>query len=117
MIRPPPSTTRTATLFPSTTRFRSQFNDHPYDAAIYHALQFWPHTRGIKLFDEEMLVPVCHPDTAARIRHHPAGLTAVAHIHMASRPDAWRRWYREQGMEYMPSISAGPRYEIGRAHV
>src|SRR3546814_3222418 len=105
MIRPPPSTTRTATLFPSTTRFRSQFNDHPYDAAIYHALQFWPHTRGIKLFDEEMLVPVCHPDTAARIRHHPAGLTAVAHIHMASRPDAWRSEEHTSELQSLMRIS------------
>jgi len=89
-----------------------QFSDHPYDAAIYHASQIWPHTMGIKLFDEELLVPVCLPRVAAAIRRHPDGMAGAAHLHMASRPDAWRQWYRERGMDYMPSVSAGPRYEL-----
>src|SRR5690606_30878047 len=36
-----------------------QFNDQPFDGAIYHAAQMWPGTAGIKLFDEQELVPVC----------------------------------------------------------
>src|SRR5690554_4705677 len=36
-----------------------QFNDHPFDGAIYHAAQLWPQTTGIKLFDEGELVPIC----------------------------------------------------------
>lgn len=89
-----------------------QFSDHPYDAAIYHALQLWPRTVGIKLFDERMMLPVCHPRVAEKVRVSRAGLAAVPHLHMASRPDAWRRWYREQSLEYPPSASAGPRYEL-----
>src|SRR5690606_38961821 len=38
-----------------------------------------------------------------------AGLT---HLHMSSRPDAWRQWYSAQNKEYAPSISAGPRYDL-----
>lgn len=89
-----------------------QFSDHPYDAAIYHAAQVWPNTRGIKLFDECALVPVCNPALAARVAGRVSELAAVPHLHMASRPDAWRRWYREQGLDYPPSAGAGPRYEL-----
>src|SRR3546814_2013947 len=28
-----------------------QFNDHPFDGAIYHASQIWPQTAGIRWFD------------------------------------------------------------------
>jgi DNA-binding transcriptional LysR family regulator len=89
-----------------------RFNDHPFDAAIYHATEVWPHTVGIKLFDEQALVPVCNGAVLAQLHGQPGGLAAVTHLHMASRPDAWRAWYREQGLEYLPSISAGPRYEL-----
>lgn len=87
-----------------------QFKDHPFDAAIYHAPQMWPHTRGMKLFDEGELLPVCLPALARRARKE--GMAALTHLHMLSRPDAWRQWYREQGLEYLPSMSAGPRYEL-----
>jgi len=88
-----------------------QFKDHPFDAAIYHAGQLWPQTTGIKLFDEQALVPVCIP---ALLAGRPEGdrLLGLTHLHMLSRPDAWRYWYEAQGKEYLPSISAGPRYEL-----
>jgi DNA-binding transcriptional LysR family regulator len=88
-----------------------QFSDHPFDAAIYHATQLWPQTRGVKLFDECELVPVCLPSllpsgSAAR------GFDNLVHLHMRSRPDAWRHWYHEQGRDYSPGMNAGPRYEL-----
>lgn len=89
-----------------------QFNDHPFDAAIYHAAQIWPQTRGIRLFDEKELVPVCLPGlvSSGEPDHDPmAGLT---HLHMLSRPDAWRMWYQTQNRAYSPIVSAGPRYEL-----
>ncbi|HEU0230391.1 MAG TPA: LysR substrate-binding domain-containing protein [Burkholderiaceae bacterium] len=89
-----------------------QFNDHPYDAAIYHATQAWAHTRGIKLFEEHSLVPVCGATMAARVAGRVACMADLTHLHMASRPDAWRQWYREQGLDYPPSVGAGPRYEL-----
>lgn len=96
-----------------------QFADHPFDAAIYHAEQAWPQTHGIKLFDEEALVPVCAPGLLNG-SHANSGPTAAGdhflaglpHLHMMSRPDAWRQWYRAQGLEYRPATSAGPRYEL-----
>lgn len=89
-----------------------QFNDHPFDAAIYHAKQIWPQTVGIKLFDEGELLPVCTPGLLAKGTNPAYPMEGLTHLHMSSRPDAWRLWYYSQHKEYAPSISAGPRYEL-----
>ncbi|WP_397474022.1 LysR substrate-binding domain-containing protein [Pusillimonas sp.] len=89
-----------------------QFNDHPFDAAVYHASQLWPGTVGFKLFDEKELVPVCTPAVREAIARHAGGMAGVPHLHMMSRPDVWRLWYREQKRDYPPSVGAGPRYEL-----
>lgn len=90
-----------------------QFNDQPFDAAIYHAEQIWPGTRGIKLFDEDELVPICAPallEAGSRDGIDP--MAGMQHLHTTSRPDAWRRWYNAQGRDYLPTMNAGPRYEL-----
>lgn len=87
-----------------------QFKDHPFDAAIYHAAQIWPDTAGIKLFDEGELLPVCIPELMAQ--RQGDGMDGLTHLHMTSRPDAWRQWYQAQNKEYIPAISGGPRYEL-----
>lgn len=89
-----------------------QFTDEPFDAAIYHAERMWPGTRGIKLFDEEELLPVCAPALleARKLMQDP--LSDMPHLHTTSRPDAWRRWYVAQGRDYPPTMNAGPRYEL-----
>lgn len=87
-----------------------QFADHPFDAAIYHATQLWPQTAGTKLFDEREMVPVCLPELVQAFSQDTR--ETCLHLHMSSRPDAWRRWYQEQGLEYSPAIHAGPRYEL-----
>lgn len=87
-----------------------QFGDHPFDAAIYHAEQPWARTHSVSLFNEGELLPVCHPrvlDEAGAL-----GLAAMPHLHLMTRPDAWRAWYRQQGGDTTPQISAGPRYEL-----
>jgi DNA-binding transcriptional LysR family regulator len=89
-----------------------QFSDHPFDAAIYHADHIWPRTTGIKLFDEGELWPVCTPALLASAGKAGDSLDRLPHLHMMSRPDAWRHWYRAQNRDYAPSISAGPRYEL-----
>src|SRR5690606_32932953 len=89
-----------------------QFNDHPFDGAIYHAAQLWPQTTGIKLFDEGELVPICSSRLVAPGETGASAIAGLTHLHMSSRPDAWRHWYQAQGQEYLPSISAGPRYEL-----
>lgn len=89
-----------------------QFNDYPFDAAIYHAPQIWPQTLGIKLFDEGELLPVCIPELMDAGADPAAALDGLTHLHMLSRPDAWRQWYQAQGREYLPPMNAGPRYEL-----
>ncbi|MBC7202667.1 MAG: LysR family transcriptional regulator, partial [Pusillimonas sp.] len=89
-----------------------QFSDHPFDGAIYHAEQPWPSTQGIRLFSEGALVPVCAPSLYEIARQSSNGLARLTHLHMMSRPDAWRDWYRTQGLEYLPDVAAGPRYEL-----
>lgn len=89
-----------------------QFNDQPFDAAIYHAERMWPGTRGIKLFEEKELLPVCAPALMAAKKTHKDPLADMPHLHTTSRPDAWRRWYVAQGRDYLPTVNAGPRYEL-----
>lgn len=89
-----------------------QFNDQPFDAAIYHAAQIWPGTCGIKLFDERELLPLCAPSMLAEVQPGDNPLRNVVHLHTTSRPDAWRRWYLAHGMDYLPTMNAGPRYEL-----
>jgi len=89
-----------------------QFADHPFDAAIYHAEQPWPGTQGIKLFDEAAMLPVCVPRLYEQARNSPKGFSSLTHLHVMSRPHAWRDWYRTQDLAYQPSIGAGPRYEL-----
>ncbi|NLC37115.1 MAG: LysR family transcriptional regulator [Alcaligenaceae bacterium] len=89
-----------------------QFNDQPFDAAIYHAERMWPGTRGIKLFEEKELLPVCAPALMAAKKTHKDPLADMPHLHTTSRPDAWRRWYVAQGRDYLPTNNAGPRYEL-----
>lgn len=90
------------------------FAEHPFDAAIYHAAQAWPRTGGIKLFDEDVLVPVCAPGLIDGASDHERleAMGRLTHMHMMSRPEAWRRWYHAQGLEYLPAMSAGPRYDL-----
>lgn len=89
-----------------------QFNDQPFDAAIYHAEQMWPGTRGIKLFDEMELLPICTAEMLARAPDAGNPMAEMVHLHTTSRPDAWRRWYQAQGRDYLPTMNAGPRYEL-----
>jgi len=89
-----------------------QFTDEPFDAAIYHADRMWHGTRGIKLFDEQELLPVCAPALLQARSHLDDPLADMPHLHTTSRPDAWQRWYLAQGRNYLPSMNAGPRYEL-----
>lgn len=93
----------------STRTLPFKFSDQPFDAAIYHALQLWPNTRGSALFAEKVLVPVCTAQAWAQAEQQ---LDRLVHFHMASRPEAWRDWYRSQGYDDSPAMSVGPRYEL-----
>ncbi|MCQ9617135.1 LysR substrate-binding domain-containing protein [Paenalcaligenes niemegkensis] len=97
----------TVNLSVRTTPF--QFSDHPFDAAIYHGTQLWSGTQGFKLFDETELLAVCTPELLAANNNN---IRKMTHLHMMSRPDAWRMWYYEQNDGYSPKVAAGPRYEL-----
>ncbi|MGH8815089.1 LysR substrate-binding domain-containing protein [Achromobacter pestifer] len=93
-----------------------QFKDQPFDGALYHGDGLWPGTQGGLLFPERELVPVCAPDLAARAaRATDTGTSVLAgmtHLHLASRPDAWRQWYGANNHLYGPQAAGGPRYEL-----
>jgi len=86
-----------------------QFKDQPFDGALYHASSIWPGTQGVLLFPEKELVPVCAPQVSRRAEDGLAGLT---HLHLSSRPDAWRQWYAANRQPYGPQAAGGPRYEL-----
>ncbi|CAM4144245.1 LysR substrate-binding domain-containing protein [Bordetella tumulicola] len=86
-----------------------QFKDQPFDGALYHASSLWPGTQGALLFPEKELVPVCAPHLPRREEDGLAGLT---HLHLSSRPDAWRQWYAANDQPYGPQAAGGPRYEL-----
>ncbi|MEI2417428.1 LysR substrate-binding domain-containing protein [Orrella sp. JC864] len=89
-----------------------QFKDHPFDAAIYQGEHLWAGTQGCRLFPEKELVPVCAPAALAAGRA-PSGLPAgMVHLHLSTRPDAWRDWYAAHGHDGAAAAAAGPRYEL-----
>lgn len=90
-----------------------QFKDQPFDGALYHSDGVWPGTKGVLLFPERELVPVCAPALAEQAREQGSpALSGMTHLHLASRPDAWRQWYGANGHLYGPQAAGGPRYEL-----
>lgn len=90
-----------------------QFSDQPFDGAIYHSRAPWPGTAGMLLFPEKELVPVCASFIIQARSDDPATtMTDLTHLHLSSRPDAWRDWYQVAGLPYTPRVAAGPRYEV-----
>lgn len=107
------------------------FADHPFDAAIYHSHAMWPGTNSSLLFAEESVIPVCTPNLlktletlesnakikpekkhTSLVQRDQQPLTHFTHIHITSRPDAWRHWYASQNQAYPAFAAGGPRYEL-----
>lgn len=90
-----------------------QFADLPFDGAIYHSDHVWRGTQGVLLFPEGALVPVCAPALMQRFKGKAMpDLSLLTHLHLSSRPDAWRQWYGANAHEYGPHAAGGPRYEL-----
>jgi DNA-binding transcriptional LysR family regulator len=87
-----------------------QFKEQPFDAALYHGDGIWPGTQGTLLFPERELVPVCAPRVAQAAS--AGGLSGITHLHLNTRPDAWRHWYAANDHDYGPQAAGGPRYEL-----
>ncbi|MCD8504761.1 MAG: LysR substrate-binding domain-containing protein [Burkholderiaceae bacterium] len=88
-----------------------QFDDEPFDGAIYHSHAAWPGTQGSVLFAERELIPICSPDLAMKSEQNDS-LQQLTHLHLNSRPDAWRDWYEHVGRAYPSEAAGGPRYEM-----
>lgn len=89
------------------------FSDSPFDAAIYFGRAVWPGTQGALLFREGRAVPVCSPaltaDCAPLTRER---LVDMPLLHLSTRPDAWRDWFRAHGFGDDARAVRGPRYEL-----
>lgn len=82
-----------------TTRLKPfDFSAERLDAAIHFGLPDWPNTETAFLMRETVL-PVASPAFVARYDLRDARvLLDVPRIHLASRPNAWRRWFEKQGI-------------------
>jgi DNA-binding transcriptional LysR family regulator len=82
------------------TRLRPfDFDVEGVDAAIHFGRADWPGAGHLRLMQEHV-VPVAAPDLAARLRGGlPEGLLSAPLLHIESRPNAWRGWFRAQGIE------------------
>ncbi len=95
-----------------------QFKDQPFDGALYHSDHLWPGTRGVLLFREKELAPVCAPSMVQAHAEAASGdaaglpLADMPHLHLSSRPDAWRDWYGQNRHPFGPHAAGGPRYDL-----
>lgn len=89
-----------------------QFNDQPFDGAIYHSHAIWPGTHGTMLFPEQALIAICAPARLVNGSIDTDAMAQLPHFHLVSRPDAWRDWYAQSGLSYPPQVAGGPRYEV-----
>ncbi len=77
------------------------FSDSPFDAALYFGDSVWPGTQGKLLFREGKVVPVCSPSLLAGSAPISLDqLTDLPLLHLSTRPDAWRTWFRLNGLEH-----------------
>lgn len=68
------------------------------DAAVHFGTPAWPGVELDFLMKEEV-VPACSPAfLAAHPVSGPADLLGVPLLHLASRPNAWQRWFEAQGV-------------------
>jgi DNA-binding transcriptional LysR family regulator len=89
------------------------FSDSPFDAALYFGDSVWPGTQGKLLFREGKVVPVCSPSLlAGAVPVSLEQLTDLPLLHLSTRPDAWRTWFRLNGLEHDVRAVRGARYEL-----
>lgn len=74
------------------------FDLEPFDASIYIGSGEWRGAETIFL-REEYVVPACSPDLVNRYRFsEPADIRNAPLLHITTRPDAWERWLRQNGV-------------------
>ncbi|KVD86668.1 LysR family transcriptional regulator [Burkholderia sp. ABCPW 14] len=90
------------------------FSDSTFDAAIYFGHALWPGTQGRLLFLEGDMLPVCSPALlpAGGRRITRDALLDLPLLHLSTRADAWRDWFRAHGLDNDLRAVRGPRYEL-----
>ncbi|MBM6592586.1 LysR family transcriptional regulator [Microvirga sp. BT291] len=80
------------------TRIQSfDFKRESFDAAVHFGNADWPGAESAFLM-KERVIPACSPDLARQFGFKtPEDLRAAPLLHLASRPDAWERWFRANG--------------------
>lgn len=91
------------------------FAENEFDGAIHagtpQQVQHWAGTHATLLMHEEVM-PVCSPALLPGGRPvSPRALAALPLLQQSTRPEAWRDWFAEQGVD-APKAMAGPRYEL-----
>lgn len=86
------------------------FDDTHFEAAIHFGMPTWPGTSSEYLFGEEV-VPVCNPSLITRTVTSAADLLDYPLLHSTTRPEAWNRWFAEQGVDDNRAMQ-GVRYEL-----
>jgi LysR family transcriptional regulator, glycine cleavage system transcriptional activator len=75
------------------------FRTDTVDAAIHFGFPDWAGAE-VDLLMTETAVPVCSPALKASLGlTAPAALAAAPLLHLASRPDAWERWFAAMGVD------------------
>ncbi len=80
------------------------------DVAFFHGHGRWPNLECHKLFDEQV-VAIGSPSYLDQLRLDSAtDLIEARLLHLSTRPDAWHRWFAEQGVT-TPRSYHGTRFE------
>lgn len=80
------------------------------DVAFFHGHGRWPNLECHKLFDEQV-VAIGSPSYLDQLRLDSAtDLIEARLLHLSTRPDAWHRWFAEQGITTHRSYH-GTRFE------
>ncbi|WP_118135110.1 LysR family transcriptional regulator [Oceanicella sp. SM1341] len=88
---------------------RFDFAGTGLDAAIQIGQPDWPGADSTFLMTEDM-VPVCAPGhREAHGLSGPEDFARATLLHMASRPTAWERWFRDRGLQ--PPAEGGMQFE------
>ncbi|ALM81982.1 LysR substrate-binding domain-containing protein [Bordetella sp. N] len=74
------------------------FNMDTVDAAIHHGVEAWSGAE-LDFLMHETVVPACSREfLAANAIARPADLLRVLLLHLATRPEEWRRWFEHHGL-------------------
>ncbi len=82
-----------------------------FDAALHFGHADWPGTEAL-LLKHEQLVPVCAPTLRQRYRvATPGDLLQMPLLHIQTRPEAWRDWFKRHGVSSQSATLPGSVYD------